>query len=175
MSTADNQLTAMQMRFRWILVCPAGMATAGVLARPLSYVVGETVGGVLGEVPAEAAIGAVARGRGAPVDGLRTVVSTPGTGLVGRSLAGGGCVRGRERRGRGFRRVQGSLPGRLGNLGAALAVVAGLGAFLAADWLALRGRIPRAFGVGAASAGGFVALYGTMTMVTLGRLTRTDR
>ena len=79
------------------------------------------------------------------------------------------------------------------------AVVVGLGAFLAAYWLVVRCRILRAFSVAVASAGGFLlaavvttaagaaagvegggalfaglfgALYGAVTVVALGRLSR---
>ena len=62
MAEPETGLTGRAFRIRWTLASAAGMALAAAAARPLSYVVGEAVGGVLGEVPAEAAIGAVAGG-----------------------------------------------------------------------------------------------------------------
>ena len=62
MPEPDYALTGRGFRLRWVVASAAGMAVAGAVARPLSYVVGGAVGEVLGEIPAEAAIGAVAGG-----------------------------------------------------------------------------------------------------------------
>lgn len=172
------------------------MALAAAVARPLSFVVGSAVGGVLGEVPAEAAIGAVAGG------GV----------LGGMALAQGLLLRGRVPWA-GFWPVAGALAGANAAAagfvalkalslagyeaaGVAAALVFGLGAFVVAHWLVLRRRMLRALRVAVASAGGFLlaavvttavgalagfegggalfaalfgALYGAVTVVALGR------
>ena len=197
MAGSESELTGRAYRIRWILASAAGMALAAAAARPLSYVVGGAVGGVLGEIPAEAAIGAVAGG--GVLGGialaqwflLRGRVSWAGRWPAAGALAGANAAAA------GFVAFKALSPAGQEALGAALAVVAGLGAFLAAHWLVLRGRIPGAFRVAAASAGGFLlaavlttgvaavlgaegggavfaalfgALYGTATVLALGRM-----
>ena len=162
--------TRRAFRIRWVLASAAGMALAAAAARPLSYVVGEAVGGVLGEVPAEAAIGAVAGG--GVLGGialaqwflLRGRVSWAGRWPVAGTLAGANAAAA------GFVAFKALSLASQEALGAGLAVVAGLGAFLAAHWLVLRGRISRAFPVAAASAGSFLlaAVLTTAVATTLG-------
>jgi len=48
----EAALTGRLFRVRWILASAVGMAVAAALARPLSYVVGEAVGGILSDIPA---------------------------------------------------------------------------------------------------------------------------
>lgn len=185
-------------RVWWILASAVGMSVAAAVARPLSYVVGEAVGGVLGEVPAEAAIGAVAGG--GVLGGialaqwllLRRWVSWARLWPVAGALAGAHAAAAAFVAFKAF-----SLAGHDG-WGAGVAVAAGLGAFLAAHWLVLRRQVP-AGRIGAASAGGFLlaaivtaavaalsgveeasplfgalfgAVYGAATVIALGKLLR---
>lgn len=173
------------------------MAVAAAVARPLSYLVGEGVGSLLGEVPAEAAIGAVAGG--GVLGGialaqwlvLRRLVPWAGCWPVAGALAGASAAAA------GFVALKAlSLAGNEA-AGVVAAVVFGLGAFLAAHWLVLRSRVSRAPWLAAASAGSFLlaavattgvasvagvegggalfaalfgALHGAVTVVALGRL-----
>ena len=197
MPEREAALTGRGFRIRWILASAAGMAVAAAVARPLSYVAGEGVGGLLGEVPAEAAIGAVAGGgvlggialaqwlllrRMVPWAGLWPVAGA----LAGASAAAAGFVALRALSLAGYEAA-----------GVAAALFCGLGAFLAAHWLVLRLRASRARWLAVSSAGGFLlaavvttaaasvagvegggalfaalfgALYGAVTVVALERL-----
>ena len=193
----DVTLTNRRVRVLWVLSSAAGMALAAAAARPLSYVVGEAVGGVLGEVPAEAAIGAVAGG--GVLGGiafaqwflLRRRVSWAGRWPAANALAGANAAAA------GFVVARALTLAGYEALGAGAAGVAGLGAFLAAFWLVLRRHVPAAPWLAVASAGGFVlaaivtvmvgaavgfegesplfgalfgAVYGSVTVFTFGRL-----
>lgn len=195
MSTANNQLTAMRLRFRWILVSAAGMATAGVVARPLSYVVGEAVGAVLGDIPAVAAIGAVAGGGAlggvalAQWFVLRRQVLWAGRWPAALALAGAAAAAA------GFAADEALLPGAPPPVPLAF----GVAAFVLVHWFLLREHVARAGWLAAATAGAFLvaaaatagagalvgfenesplfgalfgAVYGWITVLALGRLAR---
>ena len=157
-------------RTRWILVSAAGMAVAAAVARPLSYAVGGAVGVWLGDIPAEAAIGAVAGG--GVLGGvafaqwflLRGRVSWAGRWPVAGALAGANAAAA------GFVALKAlSLAGQEA-LGAGAAVVAGLGGFLAAHWLVLRPRMAESGKLALATAGSFLlaAVLTTAAGATLG-------
>ena len=197
MPEPDYALTGRGFRLRWVVASAAGMAVAGAVARPLSYVVGGAVGEMFGEIPAEAAIGAVA---GASVIGgiglaqwllLRRRVQWAALWPVAGALAGANAAAA------GFVAFKAlSLAGQEA-LGVAAAFVVGPGAFLAAHWLVLRLRAQVAGRLAIASLGGFLiaavvttavaaasgfegasplfgalfgAAYGVVTVVALGRL-----
>ena len=191
------RLTGRGFRIRWILASAAGMAVAAAVARPLSYVVGEGVGGLLGEVPAEAAIGAVAGG--GVLGGialaqwllLRRMVPWAGRWPVAGALAGANAAAA------GFVAFKALSLAGYEAAGAVAAILCGLAAFLAAHWLVLRLHVSRAGWLAASSAGGFLlaavvttaaasvagvegggalfaalfgALYGAVTVMALERL-----
>ena len=195
MQFKGGRLTDRHFRSSWILASSAGMAVAASVARPLSYLVGEAVGGVLGEVPAEAAIGAVA-GSGA-LGGmalaqwlvLRGRVPWAGRWPVALALAGAAAAAA------GFAADAALPPGAPPPVPLAF----GAAAFVLVHWFLLRAQVPRAGWLAAGTAGGFLvaaaatagvaavvgfegggvlfaalfgALYGAVTVAALGRISR---
>ena len=191
-------LTGRGFRVRWVLASAAGMAVAGAVARPLSYLVGGAAHEALGSVVGEAVVGAVAGG--GVLGGialaqwllLRRRVSWAARWPAALAAAGAAAAAA------GF-----AADEALGLAGypepPAVPAAVGLTAFVLAHWLVLRRCAPRAGLLAAASAGGFVlaavvtvavgaasgfegesplfgalfgAVYGAVTVVALGRLSR---
>ncbi|MYH21792.1 MAG: hypothetical protein F4023_07840 [Acidobacteria bacterium] len=151
MPDSEAGLTGRGFRTRWVLLSGVGMAVAAAAARPLSYVVGEAVGGVLGDVPVEAAIGAVAGG--GVLGGiafaqwflLRGRVPWAGRWPAALALAGAAAAAA------GFAADEALLPG--APPPAPLAF--GAAAFVLVHWFLLREQIARAGWLAAATAGAF--------------------
>ena len=62
MQDFGSGMTGRGFRLRWVVASAAGMAVAGAVARPLSYLVGGAAHEALGSVVGEAVVGAVAGG-----------------------------------------------------------------------------------------------------------------
>ena len=199
MSEPDHGLTRRAFRIRWVLASAAGMAVAGAVARPLSYLVGGAAHEAFGGVVGEAVVGAVAGG--GVLGGialaqwllLRQRVSWAARWPAALAAAGAAAAA------TGF-----AADEALGLAGypepPAVPAVVGLTAFVLAHWLVLRRCAPGAGLLAAASAGGFVlaavvtvavgtasgfegesplfgalfgAVYGWITVLALGRTVRT--
>ncbi len=191
----EAALTGRLFRVRWILASAVGMAVAAALARPLSYVVGEAVGGILSDIPAEAAVGAVAGGGalGGVALAQRLVLQrrVPWAGRWPAALALAGAAAAAA----GFAADEALLPGAPPPVPLAF----GAAAFVLVHWFLLREQIARAGWLAAATAGAFLvaaaatagagalvgfenesplfgalfgAVYGWITVLALGRLAR---
>ena len=193
-----NGLTDRGFRIRWVLASAAGMAVAAAVARPLSYLVGGAAHEAFGSVVGEAVVGTVAGG--GVLGGialaqwllLRHQVSWAARWPVALAVAGAAAAA------TGFAANEALGMAGYPEPPAAPAAV-GLTAFVLAHWLALRQCAPRAGLLAFASAGGFIlaavltasvgaasgfegasplfgalfgAAYGAVTVLALGRLSR---
>lgn len=200
MSGSDGGLTEGRFRVRWVLASAAGMAVAGAVARPLSYLAGGAAHAALGEILGEAVVGAVAGG--GVLGGvalaqwplLRGRVSWAGRWPAAFLAAGaaGAAV--------AFMVLRALTLAGNETAGLAAAVVLGLASCIRAQWWVFRRRVPQAGWLAAASAAGFLAgaalaagasavsgfeggnpvfgallgaVYGMVTVLALGRLSRT--
>ena len=151
----NDDLKRGRFRLRWILASAAGMAVAGAVARPLSYLVGGAAHEALGSVIGEAVVGVVAGGGAlggiALAQWLLLRRRVAWAARWPAALAAAGAVAAAS----GFAADEG-----LGLAGfpepPAVPFAVGLAAFLLVHWLTLRGHAPGAGRLTAASAGGFV-------------------
>ena len=157
MSDRDAGLTGWRFRVRWVLASAAGMAVAGTVARPLSYLAGGAAHRALGEVLGEAVVGAVAGG--GVLGGvalaqwplLRGRVSWAGRWPAAFLAAGAaGAVA-------AFVVLRALTLAGNEVAGVVAAVALGFAAFVRAQWWVLRRRVPRAAWLAVMSAGGFLA------------------
>ena len=198
MRSTDSELTSHRFRIHWILASAAGMAVAGAVARPLSYLVGGAAHEALGPVFGEAVVGVVAGG-----GALGGVALAQWPLLRGRVAWAGrwpvaGAASGAAGAAAGFGALAALTLLGAETLGAAAVLVFGVAAFLRAHTLVLRGRVPRPMWLAGVSAAGFLgaglvtmavgwlsglaggspvfgavfgAVYGAVTVWALGRLT----
>ncbi len=198
MSDPDVGLTGRAFRIRWILASAAGMAVAGTVARPLSYLVGGAAHEALGSVFGEAVVGVVAGGGTLGGVALAQWLVLRGRVAWAARWPAAGAAGGAAGAAAGFGALAGLTLLGAEVLGAAAVLVFGVAAFLRAHTLVLRRHVSRPMWLAGGCAVGFLGgalvtmlvgsfaglhgesplfgalfggVYGSVTVLALGRMT----
>ena len=157
MRSTGGELTDLKFRISWILASAAGMAVAGTVARPLSYLVGGAAHEALGSVFGEAVVGVVAGGGTLGGVALAQWLVLRGRVAWAARWPAAGAAGGAAGAAAGFAALAGLTLLGAETLGAAAVLVFGVAAFVRAYSLVLGRGVPRAGWLATACAGGFIA------------------